>query len=58
MKVMAGWKGRVGSWLAVLPAIVLIAAPASAQWTKVPAAKIPRTADGKPDSVRACAAVA
>jgi hypothetical protein len=49
MKVMAGWKGRVGSWLAVLPAIVLIAAPASAQWTKVPAAKIPRTADGKPD---------
>src|SRR4029453_14858422 len=49
MKVTARWKGRVGCWLAVLPAIVLIAAPASAQWTKVPPAKIPRTAAGKPD---------
>jgi hypothetical protein len=40
---------RVGCWLVVLPAIALVAAPASAQWTKVPLAKIPRTADGKPD---------
>jgi hypothetical protein len=49
MKALAKSMCRVGCCLAVLPAIVLAAAPASAQWTKVPPAKIPRTADGKPD---------
>jgi hypothetical protein len=49
MKSLAKSMWRVGCCLAVPPAIVLAAAPASAQWTKVPPAKIPRTADGKPD---------
>src|SRR5262245_22026505 len=49
MKTLAKSMRRVTNWLAVLPAIALIATPASAQWTKVPATKIPRTADGKPD---------
>jgi hypothetical protein len=38
--------------LAVVPSLVtlvLFSEPVHAQWTKVPAAKIPRAADGRPD---------
>src|SRR6266487_5429245 len=33
----------------MLAALLLISSPLLAQWTKIPAAAIPRTADGKPD---------
>ena len=49
MKAPAKSKWRVGCILSVLAGIVLAGVPAWAQWTKVPAAKIPRTADGRPD---------
>jgi hypothetical protein len=39
--------GLVGAML--IPFVAVAAPSASAQWTKVPVAKIPRTADGKPD---------
>src|SRR5262245_58936173 len=32
-----------------LAVLLLLSAPVCAQWTKVPPAAIPRTADGKPD---------
>ena len=41
---------KSGSRAALLPAVLcLLAAPLAAQWTKVPKAAIPRTADGKPN---------
>jgi hypothetical protein len=49
MKALAKSNWRAGCMVAVLPVVLLVSAPAAAQWTKVPVAKIPRTPDGKPD---------